>query len=93
MKVLEKLLKIPDQLTGHMVTSTMPSGKAYRFVNSVGVPQGSVPGPLLWHVMYDEVLRLSFEKGLEVIEFANDLTVIVCYKPLEEAKNKLSQIQ
>lgn len=41
------------------------------------VPQGSVLGPALWNVVYDEVLRLKFLAGVEVVGYADDLAIIV----------------
>lgn len=42
-----------------------------------GVPQGSVLGPLLWIVAYDDVLRLPLLQGVELVCYADDLAVLV----------------
>lgn len=47
---------------------------------TAGVPQGSVLGPSLWNVMYDEVLRLDLPGGAKTFAFADDLALVVVAK-------------
>lgn len=44
---------------------------------TAGVPQGSVLGPLLWNVLYDDVLKIDTMKEMECYAFADDLAVVV----------------
>lgn len=44
---------------------------------TMGVPQGSVLGPILWDVMYDGVLRLPYGPGVQVVAYADDLRLVV----------------
>lgn len=37
-----------------------------------GVPQGSVLGPLLWNIYYDEVLELLMSEEVMLVGFADD---------------------
>ncbi|KAH8293214.1 hypothetical protein KR054_008601, partial [Drosophila jambulina] len=53
---------------------------------SCGVPQGSVLAPLLWNAMYDGVLRLPLPERTELVEFADDITVVTVDKDLSGAE-------
>ena len=48
------------------------------------VPQGSVLSPMLWNIMYDDVLRLKLLKGIHIIEFADDIAPVIRGKYLDE---------
>lgn len=40
------------------------------------VPQGSVLGPLLWDVTFDEILQVSLPRGCDIVCYADDTLVI-----------------
>lgn len=57
----------------------------------VGVPQGSIVGPLLWDLVYDGLLN-SFNNttNLRTVAFADDLAILIGVNKKESVKNKLN---
>lgn len=43
---------------------------------TAGVPQGSVLGPFLWNLTYDEVLNTPLEEKCKIIGYADDTIVL-----------------
>lgn len=52
----------------------------------IGVPQGSVLGPLMWNVVYDDLLKSKVPDDTKIIAFADDLLIINQHKNLEILK-------
>ena len=59
-------------------------------VATAGAAQGSVLGPDIWNIDYDEILGLSgLPEGTSLLGYADDIVLVITVKYLEEAQRKL----
>lgn len=42
---------------------------------TAGVLQGSVTGPLLWNIVYDDVLKQNWSEGVKAVAFYDDCRI------------------
>lgn len=50
-------------------------GKEYKLTS--GVPQGSILGPTLWNVVFDEITKIELADYCELVMYADDLGLLV----------------
>jgi len=67
------------------------SGSRLEVCITGGVPQGSVVGPLLWNITYDEVLKLRLPSGTELLGFADDTLVVSSGKSIPELEERVNE--
>lgn len=57
-----------------------------------GCPQGSVLGPLLWIILFDELLQMLGVIGYKIIAYADDLLVMIPANSIADLKTRLQNV-
>lgn len=57
-----------------------------------GAAQGSILGPDLWNISYDEILRIEMPGDTFLVGYADDIAAVISARDSEEAKRKLRQV-
>lgn len=55
-----------------------------KIILAGGVPHGSVLGPTLWNVLYDNVMNFKTRNGVDLVCYVDDLAISVAAKTPRE---------
>lgn len=68
-------------------TATLYIGQSQKSKTlTKGCPQGSVLGPILWNVLFEDLLRTNLGQDVTIQAYADDAVVIVLYEPIQDWK-------
>lgn len=59
---------------------------------TAGAAQGSILGPDLWNVMYDDILCIDMPEDSYLVGYADDIAAVITARNTQEAQRKLNQV-
>jgi len=66
--------------------------KKYVKQTTAGAAQGSILGPELWNISYDDILRTEMPSDTYLVGYADDIAAIITARHAEDAQRKLNQV-
>lgn len=59
---------------------------------TAGAAQGSILGPELWNISYDDILRIELPEGCYLVGYADDIAIVITGKNHQEIQEKLTKV-
>lgn len=81
---------LQDYLSERWVIFDTRDGPQKKQITS-GAAQGSILGPNLWNINYDDILNLDMPEGVFLVGYADDIVAVITARSIEYLQMKLNQ--
>lgn len=68
------------------------AGRTHKKQITAGAAQGSILGPELWNISYDDILHIEMPSDTYLVGYADDIAAVIAARNMEEAQSKLNQV-
>lgn len=68
-----------------------PTGQRTVRITS-GAAQGSILGPDLWNLSYDDILCIEMPEDTHLVGYADDIVAVISARDVDDARRKLNQV-
>lgn len=80
---------IRSYLQDRVLTYNTADGRKTKNITS-GAAQGSILGPDLWNITYDEILEVEMPEETHLVAYADDVAAVIAARTVEQAQRKLN---
>lgn len=70
----------------------LTEGRRHKMKVTSGAAQGSILGPELWNISYDEILNIDMPPEAYLVGYADDIAAVIPGRDMEEVERKLNQV-
>lgn len=83
--------KVYDLIMDYLHQRRLEVARGRIRVQSMGVPQGSVLGPVLWNIFNNEVLEIGLPEVCTVVAYADDLALVGEARRVEQLRAQVEE--